>query len=169
MKKHKMFTFVLVVAMLLAGCNHPQSSGGETLHTSENQTKNHVLAAWTGEFTEDKLQKAIKEYQEHYTPFDSDKPTGITKVSFETDFDILEYSVSRLSSVDDSDANIELNGYIDSSIQTEQEGRKISVDTGWWYSSDGWTQNFPVWSYLVHVKDSAGTVHYYYFRVMWDT
>lgn len=165
MKKYRIFAFVLALALLLTGCKGLLPDNTEPPATTESKQKPNVLYAWTGEFSEEKLQKAIEEYRENYTPFVSGETAGISQAFFETDFDVAEFTVSRLSKVDDSDINIEMKSYIDQYIQKEYDGRKITVATDWWHKSTGWTKEIPVWSYLIRVEDTAGTDHYYYFRV----
>ena len=165
MKRCRIFALILAITLLLTGCKGFLPDNTETPATAESKPKPNVLHAWTGEFSKENLQKAIEEYRQNYTPFVSGETDGISQVSFETGFDIAEFTVFRLSKVDDSDANIEMKGYIDLSIEKERDGRRIIIDTDWWCKSDGWTREHPIWSYLVYVKDTAGAEHYYYFRV----
>ena len=166
--KYRIFAFTLAIA-LLTGCKGVAPDSTAPPATTEGASKPNVLYAWTGEFSEENLPKAIEEYRQNYTPFASGKESDLPTVSFETDFDIAEFTVSRLSKVDDSDINIEMKGYIDSHIETERDGRKITVATDWWHKSEGWTKRIPVWSYLIRVEDTAGAEHYYYFSVQYPT
>ncbi len=136
--------------------------------TTEVAPKPNVLYVGTGKISDEKLEQAIKEYQENYTPFVSDGTNG-TSVSFETDFEISSVSVPLLSKVDDRDIDIERRGYIDLVVETMHVDKRFMVSTDWWYGSGSNTKAYPVWSYLVYVKDTAGTVHYYYFRVKYST
>ena len=165
MTKHRVFTLILAIALLLTGCKGSLPDNTEPPATTDSKPKSNVLYAWTGEFSKENLQKAIEEYRQNYTPFVSGETVGISQVFFGTDFDIAEFAVSRLSKVDDSNINVEMKGYIDLSIKKERDERRIIIDVDWWHKPEGWTRDYPIWSYLVYVKDTAGTVHYYYFRV----
>lgn len=156
---------MLTIALLLTGCKGFLPDSTEPPATTEGAPKPNVLYAWTGEFSKENLQKSIEEYRQNCAPFVSGEESDLPTVSFETDFDIAEFTVSRLSKVDDRDINIEMKSYIDQYIQKEYNGRKITVATDWWHKSTGWTKEIPIWSYLIRIEDTAGTDHYYYFRV----
>lgn len=136
---------------------HKQIVSGEY---SEN-----ILKAWTGDFSEDKLIKAIKSYQNDYKSIVFQSEADASIVTFETPFEISSCSVTRLSVVDDNDINVELRGSIYLSVKTSFDKNKATVSTNWWLSNTDWTRNCSVWSYLVHIKDVYGAEHYYYFRV----
>ncbi len=123
-----------------------------------------ILYAWEGDFSEEPLKKTIEHYQTNYTPFCYGSNEPVDFVSFETDFDIAGYTICRLSSVDDVNMDYELNSYIDLSIKSHLDGRKITIETDWWHRDNG-VQKYPVWSYLVLVRDTEGGEHFYYFRV----
>lgn len=125
-----------------------------------------VLKAWTGEFSEEKLMAAINEYQSKYTPIVIESEVT-SAVSFEVDFEVSSCSVVRLSKVDDANTSVELRGYIDLFLSTNCEGKNVTIPTGWWYRDyTSWVkEDYPIWSYLIRLKDVDGAEHYYYFRV----
>lgn len=164
MSKVRMFAFTLVVFALM-GCKSLFQDDTELPTTTESKPKPNILYAWTGEFSKENLQKTIEEYRQNYTPVIFGETASASAVFFETDFDIAEFSVSRVSKVDGKDIDAEMEGYIDLHIEQKRDGRRITIETDWWHKSNGWTKNYPVWSYLVYVKDTAGAEHYYYFRV----
>ena len=167
MRKMKSVFGLLIVALLLTGCKDVAPDSTEPPETTETKPKPQILSAWTGEFSKEKLEQAIKEYQQNYTPIVSDGE-NVSAVSFEPGFDIAEFTVSRLSKVDDRDINVEMKGYIDLHIEEKCDGKKITIATDWWYGLGSNTKAYPVWSYLVYVKDTAGELHYYYFRVQYS-
>ena len=169
MKKYRIFALILVIVLLLTGCKGVAPDSTEPPETTESKPKPQILSAWTGEFSKEKQEQAIKEYQQNYTPIVSDGADYVSAVSFEPGFDIAETAVSCLSSVDDRDINVEMKGYIDLHIDKKCDGRKITIATDWWYGMNDWTKDYPIWSYLVYVKDTAGTIRYYYFRVDYST
>ena len=149
MKKLIALVAALIILLSLAGCKAPD----------------HVLKAWTGEFSEEEQWiHAINEYQNNYDNIVLPKTKGeTTDVTFETDFEAIGCSVVMLSHVDDTDINVELKGYIDLALLTECDGNQVTVPIDWWYG-DNWVNDHPVWSYLVCVRDAEGAAHYYYFR-----
>lgn len=176
MKKHLVVVSVLVVILLLAGCNkYPSNERDESpapLNTSSSAStsttceftriSDNVLKAWTGEFSEEKLKSIIDTYQEQFSAFvftDADEAESVT---FETDFDAVGCSVTRLSRTDNADMNVELTGYIDLALETTCKDNKVTIPTNWW--SQKTIEHSPVWSYLVRVIDADDDAHYYYFR-----
>ena len=156
MKKLIAIVLALISMLMLVGCNEPQS---ESVNISD-----HVLKAWEGEFSEEKLIGAIHTYQKDYTNIILEKDKA-SSVSFETDCRVSSCSVVRLARTDDTDMNAELKGYIDLFVETNCDGRKVTISTDWWYSDDdSWVNDYPVWSYLIRVIDMGGNEHYYYFR-----
>ncbi len=154
MKKNyfRIICAILAVCLLFPGCTD----------TDGITSKEHILKAWSGEFSEEALISTIEEYRSNYQPVEcSDESVSVT---IETDFDISSYTVSRISKVDDSDIEVELNGYIDLIIDTERDGRQITVKTDWWHRASEKTKKYTIWSYLVLVRDTEGGEHYYYFR-----
>ena len=150
MKKTVAFTLVLTALILLVGWRETQVS--------------NVMKAWSGEFSEGELKSAIKKYQRNYANIELNN--GTSDVSFETDFEVSSCSVTRLSTVDDSDIDVELNGYIDTYIETKYEGSTVTIPVDWWcQTKDSWVNDYLIWSYLVRVKDTYGNSSYYYFRV----
>ena len=160
--KKKYFRIIcafLVLCLLFSGCTAEGGGDGQTV-AGEGANRENILKAWDGEFSEDVLKDAIAEYRSNYQPV-----VGALPVTIEADFDIESYTVSRISKVDDSDVEVELNGYIDLIIDTARDGRRITVNTDWWQWAGEKTQRYTVWSYLVLVRDTEGGEHYYYFRV----
>ena len=127
----------------------------------ESRTKDNVIYARSGEFSEEKLKDVIETYKNGYIPF----VDGKDQVSLEVDFDVESYIVARLSMVDDSDTGIELNGYIDLITDTHRDGRRITFNTDWWHRESEKMKQYTLWSYLVLVRDTEGGEHFYYFRV----
>ncbi|MBR2907566.1 MAG: hypothetical protein IKC26_05915 [Clostridia bacterium] len=187
MKKLITMVVLLIFILLLTSCNGSDLNGSDTSQGAETtqgsayttgsysaETNSSVLKAWTGEFSEDKLKAAINEYQSSYHNIvfagnGEGAHIEAVDISFETDFEVSLCSVSRLAPVDDTDINVELNGYIDLALIPDCDGKRVTVDAGWWHGDDDWVQSYPVWSYLVRLTDADDTVHYYYFRVDYST
>ena len=164
MKRLIELVLTLTIFILLMGCQETQTSNTETPSNATNKIST-VMKAWSGEFSEEKLKSAINEYQSNYINVVLEEG-GSSSVSFETDFEVASCSVSRLSRTDDTDIEIELNSYIDLFIETKCDGRMVTIPIDWWYAEDDSRVNdYLVWSYLVCVKDTNGSSHYYYFRV----
>ena len=155
MKRLMASVLVFTILVLLVGCQGNQPSNAEAPNKSAN-----VLKAWSGQFSQEELMSAIHEWKSNYTNIVLEKD-GASNLSFETDFEVSSCSVIYLSPVDDTDISVELNGYIDLSVQTESKGKTVTVSIDWWDSED----DYLVWSYLIRVKDTDGGNHYYYFRV----
>ena len=165
----------MLLLSMLSACGKQPNDPPETTAatdppaTTEAAPKHHLLYAWTGQFSEEDLEQAIKEYQQNYTPIVFEGADDASAVSFEPGFDIEKISVARLSKVDDRKIDVEMRSYLDLHIETKCDGRKITIATDWWYDDPtSWTRQIPVWSYLVYVKDRSGEVHYYYFRVKYS-
>ena len=121
----------------------------------------HVFKAWTGKLTNGTLRYAIKEYQKNYKNIVLEENTDFT-VSFETDFEISDCSVLRVSCVDESNIEFEISeGAVNFSLDATFDGRTVKVPL-LGVSSMG--REF-VWSYVVCVKDVDGIEYCYYFRV----
>ena len=164
MKKLIALVLTFIILILLVGCQEAQTQNPETSSDDTSITSN-VMKAWSGEFTEKELKSAINKYKSNYTNIVLEKGSA-SAVSFETDFEASSGSVSRLSRVDDTDIEIELNSYIDLFIETKCDGGTVTIPIDWWYRGDDrWVNDYLVWSYLVRVKDATGNIHYYYFRV----
>lgn len=122
----------------------------------------NILKAWSGELTKEKLKWAIEEYRKNYTNIVLEEDTDLT-VSFEVDFPAASCSVTRVSSVDDSDSDCEweegvLNFYLDA----ELDNKTVTVSI---LDFDSNMEKYPVVSYVVRVKDIKGEEIHYYFRV----
>ena len=193
MKKYIAFCVATLLVLSLAACNgyipNEQDASSDSVETTAELTNfeemvseettseemaskqtvemanDSLLKAWMGTFNEEALRTAINDYQSNYHVVTLDGTGKIAYVSFETDFEIAGGSVSRLSPTDNADINVELNGYIDLDVGIRFDGNRVTIETGWWYRDGDWTQNYPVWSYLVRLKDGDGTTHYYYFRI----
>ena len=150
-------TIALVLAFFcfisLVGCSASQPG----------KTDSEILNAWTGEFTEEKLKETINLYEKKYSNIIIDDTVEGASVSFEVDFDVTYCRVTRLSCVSKDDILVELNGYIDLYPETEYSGNRVTIHTDWW-NDDSWAKNYPIWSYLVLLKDTDNNEHYYYFR-----
>lgn len=148
----KTFVVLLIASFVfsLVSCGTNQTSG--------------VLKAWTGDYSDEQFIDAINEYQTNYNSIISDGKAEISSVSFNTDFEIVSCSVPRVSFVDNNDIDSELNGGIYLAVETTFDGKEVIVSTDWWYDGSDWTKDYPIWSYLVCVKDADGVAHYYYFR-----
>lgn len=152
------------------------STGGSTelpeVEKVQN-SKNIVTAANAEYLLDEDAQKAIADYKAGYTPYTSKMAngilTGVSKIAFETDYDIGNASVYRVARVDENNADMELQGYAGEKPQVKWDGRKVTVDIGWWHTATGFAKSYPVWSYVIRVKDAAGTFHNYYFRVEYAT
>ena len=168
MKRLMVLALTFAILLLLVGCQETQPQNTETSSDSTNKISN-VMKAWSGELSEEELKEELKsvinKYQSNYTNIVLEEG-GASSVSFETDFEVSACAVSRLSRTDDTDIEIELNGYIDLIVETDCNGRTVTIPIDWWYArDDSWVNNHLVWSYLVRVIDSNGSSHYYYFRV----
>ena len=164
MKKIISLLLAFIVVILLVGCQENQMQSTETSSDATDKISN-VLKAGSGEFSEEEIKSAINEYKSNYTNVVLERG-GAASVSFETDFEVSSCSVTRLSQTDDTDIEIELHGYIDLFIETNYEGRTVTIPIDWWYQGeDSWVNNCLIWSYLVRVEDVNGNSHYYYFRV----
>lgn len=155
MKKLIAFILALISILPLAAYKTPS--------TGSNQ-KPHILKAWTGDFSEEKLLDAINKYQSNYDNIVFKSTIEMENVSFETDFEVASCSVSRLSRVDENDIKCEMTSYIDQFIETSFEGHKVTIATDWWNVDGDWVKNHTIWSYLIRMTDKDGNVHYYYFR-----
>ena len=143
MKKLIAFVLALISTLPLAACKTPS--------TGSNQAP-HVLKAWTGDFSEEKLLDAINKYQSNYDNIVFKSTTEMENVSFETDFEVASCS------------NCELTSYLDLYVKTSFDGHKVTIATDWWNVDGDWVKNHPIWSYLVRITDKGGNNHYYYFR-----
>ena len=163
MKKLIALVLALVCMLGLVGCQENQPEN--TDQSNSTTPSSPVLKAWSGEFSEEKLKSTINAYQSNYKNVVLEKG-NTSRISFETDFEVLSCSVSRLSRVDDTDIEVELHSYIDLIIETNREDRTVTIPINWWYTrNDSWVNDYFIWSYLVCVKDTNGSDHYYYFRV----
>ena len=125
-----------------------------------------AVLAWKGDFSDEKLTEAINTYKANRTPFIYSQDSEYGTVSFEADFDVYSCKVCRVSKAYDDDINVELEGYIDRLVDSKTDGKKVTVDVGWWETEgDSWVQDYPVWSYLLLLTDADGNSYYYYFRV----
>ena len=164
MKKLIALVLALICVLGLVGCQETQPENTDK-HSNTTTKSPPVLKAWSGEFSEEELRSTINEYQSNYTSIVLEEGSA-PSVSFETDFEASSCSVIRLSRTDATDIEIELNGYIDLFIEANCDGRTVTIPIDWWYTgNDSWVNDYFVWSYLVHVKDTNGSNHYYYFRV----
>lgn len=183
MKKWFVFAVALVFALALAACNKhtsdaPEVTTGPTQSapTSPTQTapttptiqvlqagKDQLLAAWTGERTDEKMIEAIGEYEKNYKTIVPDAEK--TAVSFAVDFKVSSCQVSNVAPVNDKGVTGELTGYY-IWVEPRIDGNQITILIDWWNHNDPWTQRSEVvWSHLVCVTDADGLAHYYYFRV----
>lgn len=129
-----------------------------------------ILEAWTGEFSEDELTKAIAKYEKSYSPCEMTEAEKSVPFFICLNYEPAGASVIRLSSVDPDDINVELNGYIDMCPEVTCISNNIAVDLSWWFDEkDSWCGNYTMWSYLLLVTDSDGLKHHYYFRVSYST
>lgn len=164
MKKLIVSVLTFTILVLFVGCKEIQSQNTESSSDTTNKIAN-VMKAWSGEFSEEDLKLAINEYQMNYANVVLEKG-GMSSISFETDFEVSSCSIGRLSRTDDTDMEVELYGYIDRFLETNYDGRTVTIPLDWWYTGqDSWVNDYLVWSYLVRVKDANGSNHYYYFRV----
>ena len=163
MKKLIALVLALVCMLGLVGCQENQPEN--TDQSNSTTLSSPVLKAWSGEFSEEKLKSTINVYQSNYKNIVLEKG-NTSNISFETDFEVSSCSVSRLSRVDDTDIEVELHSYIDLFIKTNCDGRTVTIPINWWYvGDDSWVNDYFIWSYLVRVKDTNDSIHYYYFRV----
>lgn len=137
-----------------------QDEGSEGVDSIEK----HLLEVQTDEFTDENRTAIINDYVANYTPVVI-REEWENKVSFEVSFEVASCRTILISNVDDNDISVELNGFIDSLLFGETEGKRVTLDIGWWYKDGGWFQKFPVWSYLIRLTDTEGNEHHYYFRV----
>ena len=146
------------------GCKEIQFQNTKPSSNTTSEITN-VMKAWSGEFSEENLKVAINDYQMNYANVVLEKG-GMSSISFETDFEVSSCSVARLSRTGNVDIEVELNSYIDLFLETNHDGRTVTIPLEWWYTGeDSWVNDYWVWSYLVRVNDVNGINHYYYFRV----
>ena len=161
----RIFSFcaiLLTCIFVLCGCDtilrQDEGAGGVV------SIEQHLLEVQTNEFTDENRTDFINDYVSNYTPVVMQEEWENHKVSFEVNFDVASCRTILISRVDDNDISVELNGFIDSLLLGEVDGKRVTLDIGWWYDGD-WSQTFPVWSYLIRLTDTEGNEHHYYFRV----
>ena len=176
-----LLTLLLLLSMLSAcgkqTTDPPESTAPvvntEPVATEPKEEKNVVKAANAEYLSNEDFRKAIAEYKTGYTPIISRMENGVLngtlEFSFETDYDISNATLYRIGCVDETDSNVELQGYSGKKPKVNRDGRKVTVDIGWWHESNGWVKSHPLWSYIVCVEDAVGTFHNYYFRVEYAT
>lgn len=121
-----------------------------------------ILKAWTGEFTEEKLNSAIKEYKTNYKNIIFRE--GAWQVSFSIGFQTSSCVVVRTSIVDENNAEFELNeGALDFYPNVDVNINKVAYLPI--YTAKELPENCSIISYLVCAENYAGEEHYYYFRV----
>ena len=161
----RIFSFcaiLLTCIFVLCGCDtilrQDEGAGGVV------SIEQHLLEVQTNEFTDENRTDFINDYVSNYTPVVMQEEWENHKVSFEVNFDVASCRTILISRVDDNDISVELNSFIDSLLFGEVDGKRVTLDIGWWYDGD-WSQTFPVWSYLIRLTDTEGNEHHYYFRV----
>lgn len=159
MKKVMAIVLASILLLSLAGCGHPEET-----EPGDDQPRETILKAWTGEYSKEKREEAIREYQRNYSNIVFEDADDAATVSFEVEHDVASCYVSMVAPVSQSDMEVELGGYIDLFVKTEYQDNKVTIHTGW-----GLEESRGVWSYLVCVKDTEGAAHYYYFRVDYTT
>ena len=121
-----------------------------------------VLKAWAGGLTQDKLKSAINEYTKNYKNIVLPKDTDY-KYYFETDFEIKDCRVLRVSAVDENNADYEIyEGGFNFHGQSSYDGKTVKVSL---LEYDESMEKHPIVSYVVWAEDSEGVKHCYYFRV----
>ena len=151
---------------MLRGAKSEDEVDREDMNGIYSETPNgeakSILNAWSGELTVEKLKRAIKQYSKNYTNIVLDKNTDFT-VSFETDFEIVDCSVIRVSAVDKNDIDFELDeGGFNFSLEASFNNKTVKTSI---LNFDSSMEKYPVVSYVVCVNDVNGIKHYYYFRV----
>lgn len=165
-----MLTLLIVICGMTA-CKKDRSADEPEL----NLVGDHVILAFEGQFSDEKLREAIVLYRDNVTPFvatESEVSFGLNDnpiLSFDTGLSLAHCSVPLLSCVDDSDIEVERTHYIDLLVDVKVDGGRISVDTDWWYYGDGdsGVDEPPLWSYLIRAVDTDGNTYYYYTRVQY--
>ncbi len=117
----------------------------------------HILEAWTGEYTTEKHAAAIEEYEAHYTPIEYGPDVPVTSLCFELDFtpsDVSSYRICRADGMETNPGHIYLLGLL-----YQIQGNRIYLNTNSLSDSSG------LKSLLYGIKDTEGVVHYYYFRI----
>lgn len=128
-----------------------------------------ILEAWTGDFSEDELTKAISKYEKSYFPYELAESEKSVPFFLYLNYEPAGAAVVRLSSVDTDNIDVELDGYIDMQPEVTCISNNVAVDLSWWFNEkDSWCGNYTMWSYLLRVTDSDGLKHYYYFRVSYS-
>lgn len=155
MKKLIALMLASILLLSLAGCGHPEEA-----EPGDDRPGETILKAWTGEYSKNKREEAIREYQRNYSNIVFEDAEDAATVTFEVEHDVASCYVSMVAPVSQSDMEVEVDGYIDLFVKTEYQDNKVTIHTGW-----GLEESRPVWSYLVCVKDTEGAAHYYYFRV----
>ena len=138
--------------------------GNLDVNAQPSEEKKHVLKAWTwlGEFREEDLRYAINKYERDYSNIVLTENSDLS-VSFETDFEISDCSVLRVSCVDENDSEFEISdGALNFYLEADFDNRTVNVQL---LDLASYTEKYHILSYVVRVKAARGKEYCYYFRV----
>ena len=148
--------FVLILTLLFL----PSCGTGR-----EPVSEKHVMKAWTGEFSEDKLTETITAYKAEYTPIKLD---DTWKIIIPVDEAASNHLLPRIAYCGESFE--ELGSYIDLAGISElnKDSHEITIDCSWLNDPDSWVHKHPMWSFLIMVTTQSDENVFYYVRVTFD-
>ena len=150
------------------------TSGGEhyfyfrVLHSAyAPDTQDHILLAWEGKKTDEKLLAAIQEYTANYTPIDYGAYIPVHRVVINTDYAVQSCKLQSVGLLDYEDHEREAKYMVDlyESGITIPTDHQIIVNTS--AVINEWSASTAC-SYLVQVIGTDGVERYYYFRVDYE-
>ncbi len=126
--------------------------------------QDHILFAWEGEKTNQKLLAAIEEYTASYTPIDYGAYVPVNQVVINTDYAIRSCKLQSVGLLDYEDHEREANYMAElyESGITIPTDHQIIVNTS--AAINEWSGS-TVYSYLIQVTGTDGKQRCYYFRV----
>ena len=150
------------------------TSGGEhyfyfrVLHSAyAPDTQDHILLAWEGKKTDEKLLAAIQEYTANHTPIDYGAYIPVHRVVINTDYAVQSCKLQSVGLLDYEDHEREAKYLVD----LYESGIIIPTDHQIIINTSGvineWSAS-TAYSYLVQVIGTDGVERYYYFRVDYE-
>ena len=126
--------------------------------------QDHILFAWEGEKTDQKLLAAIEEYTANYTPIDYGAYIPVNRVVINTDYAIESCKLASADLLDHEDHEREAAALaiLADWLITIPTDHQIIVNTS--AIIDEWSLSTAC-SYLIQVTGTDGKQRYYYFRV----
>jgi hypothetical protein len=121
----------------------------------------HILEAWTGDYSKEKHNQAADTYRADYTPIDYGEDTPVFDICFDVDFipsNHYSYTTNVYGVFDDTPGMEPNRAYL-LAVAYATNGNRVYVET------DSFVGDEEVVAYLVELYDQDGVSHYYYFRV----